>query len=123
MCSIYISNRILVMKMLSQTKPSVVSIYTKSEDIFIRCPENQDTKQLISDSYSYLQTLTLGLQSYNFESFIVEHFINKNKHQLFQKQPTAEDLIAYINNHHYITHNTRPSDSVKNEILKRLRIN
>ena len=86
-------------------------------------PENQDTKQLISDSYSYLQTLTLGLQSFNFDSFIVEHFINKNKDQLFQNQPTAEDLIAYINNYHYITHHTRPSDSAKNEILKRLRIN
>ena len=50
--------------------------------------------------------------------FATEDFINKNKHQLFQKQPTAEDLVAYIKYHHYITHHTRPSDSAKNEILK-----
>ena len=56
------------------------------------------------------------------KSCIVSDFIEKN--DFIEKLPTAQNIIAVINHHHYKTYLTRPSDPatdlVKDEILKRL---
>ena len=111
--------------MLSQSESRAYCTYSNDmspEDIIIRFIVNQESKQMHPDDHFYLQKLVNDLQAFNLHGFIVEHFISKNKHQLLHKRPTAQNIIAYINNQQYITDRTRPSDSVKNEILKRLRI-
>ena len=83
---------------------------------------NLNREDLIPDNDLYVQQLSFDLRQH-FDCFIVRDFVEKNKLQLFQKRPTAQNIITYINNQHNETVCTRPSDSTKNEIPKRMLIN
>jgi len=115
-----------VMVMLSQSETKDNSSHPNGlnpEDITIRFSVNLEEKHIIPINDLYIQKLSFDLRNQNFHEFIVEYFIDRNKLQLFQKRPTAQNIITFINNQQYKTDRTRPSDSAKNEILKRLRIN
>ena len=74
------------------------------------------------DSWQWFIRSTAEFRSTStFRLFYRSWFRRKEQAPIIPK--TAQNIITYINNQHYETDCTRPSDSAKNEILKRMLIN